>query len=59
MNKSACKKTYKKIVQSTIGIWDKGNGLAYQEKLRAEWDQRMQGYYLLKAIDEDNLQSRN
>ena len=37
MNKSARKKIYKRLVQSTIGIWDKGNGLAYQKKLRADW----------------------
>ncbi|MFZ2088052.1 MAG: hypothetical protein WAU47_05720 [Desulfobaccales bacterium] len=56
MNKRGRKKIYKRIVQSTTGIWVKGDGLACQEKLRAKWDKRLQGYYLLKATDdEDNL----
>ncbi len=28
---------YKKIIMRTKGIWLKGNGLKYQEKLRSEW----------------------
>jgi len=28
---------YKKIIQETRGIWKKGNGLEYQERLRSEW----------------------
>ncbi len=29
--------TYRTLVEETIGIWKKGDGLAYQEKLRSEW----------------------
>jgi hypothetical protein len=32
-------KTYKSLVQETTGIWSQGEGLAYQKRLRAEWDQ--------------------
>jgi hypothetical protein len=28
---------YQKLVHKTKGIWSKGDGLKYQEKLRAEW----------------------
>jgi hypothetical protein len=28
---------YKKILQETRGIWKKGDGLEYQERLRSEW----------------------
>jgi hypothetical protein len=28
---------YQKLVQETRGIWKKGDGLAYQEKMRSEW----------------------
>ena len=45
---------YKELVEKTAGIWQPGDGLAYQEKLRAEWEQRPQDH-LLKASDEDNL----
>jgi hypothetical protein len=31
---------YRKIIQETQGIWKKGEGLTYQEKLRSEWDSR-------------------
>jgi hypothetical protein len=57
MNQSACKKIYIRLVHKTIGIWNKGDVLAFQEKLPSEWDERCRGYYLLKATDEDNLQS--
>jgi hypothetical protein len=58
MSKREHKKIYKGLVQSTTGIWNKGDGLAYQEKLRAGWDdQSFQGYHLLKPTDEDNLRS--
>lgn len=30
--------TYRQLVENTRGIWKKGDGLAYQEKLRAEWE---------------------
>ena len=28
---------YQKLVKETRGIWKKGDGLAYQEKIRSEW----------------------
>jgi hypothetical protein len=31
-------KTYQRLVESTHGIWKKGNGLAYQGKMRDEWE---------------------
>ncbi len=30
--------TYQKLVNHTRGVWSKGDGLKYQEKLRAEWN---------------------
>jgi hypothetical protein len=32
------------LVECTTGIWKKGDGLAYQEKLRAEWEHRLHRY---------------
>lgn len=29
--------TYQDLVRSTRGIWRKGNGLAYQRKIRSDW----------------------
>jgi hypothetical protein len=29
--------TYQKLVNNTKGAWSKGDGLNYQEQLRAEW----------------------
>lgn len=29
--------SYQKIVNDTRGIWSKGDGLKYQERLRREW----------------------
>ena len=31
------KNTYRTVVKETRGIWKKGDGLTYQEKLRSEW----------------------
>ena len=31
-------RTYKALVQDTVGIWTKEEGLEYQNRLRAEWD---------------------
>ena len=31
------KRTYQTLIQETRGLWDKGDGLAYQEKMRSEW----------------------
>ena len=30
--------SYQKIVNDTKGIWSKGEGLKYQERLRTEWE---------------------
>jgi hypothetical protein len=30
-------KTYEKLVESTHGLWKKGDGLKYQTKIRSEW----------------------
>jgi len=30
--------TYQKLVNNTRGVWLKGDGLKYQERLRAEWN---------------------
>jgi hypothetical protein len=30
--------TYQKLVESTCGIWKKGEGLAYQLEFRGEWE---------------------
>lgn len=30
--------SYQKIVNETKGIWLKGDGLIYQDKLRSEWE---------------------
>jgi len=34
------RKTYQKIVQETQGIWQKEDGLIYQERMRSEWEAR-------------------
>jgi hypothetical protein len=31
------KVTYQTLIEKTRGTWDKGDGLAYQEKTRSEW----------------------
>jgi len=31
-------KTYKALVKETTGIWNQGDGLIYQKRLRSEWD---------------------
>ena len=28
---------YKTIVHDTLGLWEEGDGLEYQEKIRSEW----------------------
>jgi hypothetical protein len=30
--------TYQTLVNNTKGVWSKGDGLKYQEQLRAEWN---------------------
>jgi len=37
LKQSEGKNTYLMLVEETGGIWKKGDGLAYQEKLRFEW----------------------
>ena len=31
---------YQTLVNNTKGLWKKGDGLAYQKKIRAEWNSR-------------------
>ena len=31
---------YQTIVKNTRGLWKKGDGLAYQKKIRTEWNSR-------------------
>ena len=38
LRKSKGQQTYQKLVEKTRGTWKKVDGLAYQEKLRAEWE---------------------
>jgi len=38
--KSRDKKAFKQLLEQTRGIWEHGDGLAYQLKLRDEWDGR-------------------
>ena len=41
----ACLKTidgqrsYRELIHDTSGIWTKGDGLRYQEQIRAEWEE--------------------
>lgn len=39
LRESMGKKTYQMIVRNTKGIWEKGDGLKYQEDIRSEWVQ--------------------
>jgi len=32
--------TYNTLIQNTRGVWKKGDGLGYQEKIRSEWELR-------------------
>jgi hypothetical protein len=36
LKKEQRQKTYQKLVRSTCGIWEKGDGLAYQQEMRGE-----------------------
>jgi hypothetical protein len=38
LKKSYRHKTYQGLVEKTSGIWQKGDGLEYQQQLRSEWD---------------------
>ena len=35
---SSGEETYQRLIRNTRGIWKRGEGLAYQEKIRSEWD---------------------
>jgi hypothetical protein len=39
LKKEEYKSTYKEIVRKTVGLWEKGDGLQYQDELRSEWIQ--------------------
>lgn len=38
LKESMAKKTYNTLVQNTRGVWQKGDGLKYQKKIRSEWE---------------------
>jgi hypothetical protein len=38
LKKEQRQKTYQKLVEITCGIWNKGDGLAYQQEMRGEWE---------------------
>ncbi|OGP69870.1 MAG: hypothetical protein A2Y80_09745 [Deltaproteobacteria bacterium RBG_13_58_19] len=38
LKKNQRHQTYQKLVERTCGLWKKGDGLAYQKKMRAEWE---------------------
>jgi hypothetical protein len=37
LKKSQRQQTYQQLVERTRGVWKMGDGLEYQEKVRAEW----------------------
>jgi hypothetical protein len=38
LKKAESQESYKKLVQSTSGIWQHGDALDYQQKIRSEWE---------------------
>jgi len=38
LKESMAESTYSTLVQNTRGVWKKGDGLKYQEKIRSEWE---------------------
>jgi hypothetical protein len=38
LKSSQGKEAYRLLLDETRGIWTRGNGLRYQEKMRKEWD---------------------
>ena len=38
LKESMAKNTYSILVQNTRGVWKKGDGLAYQNRIRSEWE---------------------
>jgi len=39
LKESSGKMTYQTLLKKTKGIWGKGDGLKYQDKMRDEWEQ--------------------
>jgi len=37
LKNSKTEQTYRQLVMKTVGLWKKGDGLEYQEKIRSEW----------------------
>jgi len=37
LKKSQRQQTYQQLIERTRGVWKMGDGLEYQEKVRAEW----------------------
>lgn len=37
LKNSETEQTYRQLVMKTMGLWEKGDGLDYQEKIRSEW----------------------
>jgi hypothetical protein len=38
LKKREWQKDYRRLVESTRGLWKKGNGLEYQQEVRREWE---------------------
>jgi hypothetical protein len=38
LKKSQQRQTYRRLVESTSGLWEMGEALQYQESMRAEWN---------------------
>jgi len=38
LKESMAQSTYDTLVQNTRGVWKKGDGLKYQERIRSEWE---------------------
>jgi len=38
LKKDKRQENYRQLVKNTCGIWKKGEGLAYQGKMRGEWE---------------------
>ncbi len=38
LKKAQRRRTYQELVERTSGTWQQEDGLAFQEKMRAEWD---------------------
>ena len=40
LREESTSETYKILIKKTRGLWKKGDGLRYQNKLRSEWHQQ-------------------